>query len=84
MYLLGWGSVSLFTIGLGCLMPCESLDGLSGNWDPLKGTRRLPRVDPSESGRDNFIGIRAVKFSKTFVLFSFQSPVDIGCMFVFV
>ena len=23
-------------------MPCESLDGFSKNWDPLKGTRRLP------------------------------------------
>ena len=65
-------------------MPCESLDVLSGNWDPLKGTRRLPRVDPYGSGRDNFIGIRADRFSKTFVLFSFQSPVDIGCMSIFV
>ena len=26
-------------------MPCESLDGLSGNWDPFRGTRRLPRVN---------------------------------------
>ena len=43
----------LFIIGLEYQMPCESLDGLSGNWDPLKGTRRLPRVDPSGSGHDN-------------------------------
>ena len=61
-------------------MPCESLDGLSGNWDPFKGTRRLPRADLSGLGHDNFIGIRAVRFSKTFVSFSFQSPVDIGCI----
>ena len=33
-------------------MPCESLDGLSENWDPFKGPRRLPRVDLSGSGRD--------------------------------
>ena len=33
-------------------MPCESLDGLSGDWDPLKGTRRLPRVDPFGLGRN--------------------------------
>ena len=33
-------------------MPCESLDGLSGNWDPLKGTRRLPHVELSGLGRD--------------------------------
>ena len=25
-----------------------------GNWDPLKGARRLPRVDLSVSGRDKF------------------------------
>ena len=35
-------------------MPCESLDGLSRNWDPLKGTQRLPRVDHFGSGRDIF------------------------------
>ena len=35
-----------FSNGLGCQMSCESLDGLSINWDPFKGTRRLPRVDP--------------------------------------
>ena len=33
-----------------------------GNWDPFKGTRRLSRVDLFESGRDNFIGIRAPIF----------------------
>ena len=33
-------------------MPCESLDDLPRNWDPLKGTRRLPRIDPSGSWRD--------------------------------
>ena len=55
-----------------------------GNWDLLKGTRRLPCVDLSESGHDNFIGIRAVRFFKTFVSFSFQGPVDIDCMSVFV
>ena len=62
-------------------MPCASLNGLSGNWDPLKGARRLPRVNPSGSGRDNFIGIRA-RFSKTLMSFSLLSPVDIGYMFV--
>ena len=65
-------------------MPCESVDGFLGDWDPLKGTRLLQCVDPLESGRDNFIGIRVVRFSKTFVLFSFQSPVDIGYMPVFI
>ena len=35
---------------------------VSRNWDPLKSTRRLPRVDPFESGHDNFIGIRAPIF----------------------
>ena len=47
-------------------MPCESLDGLSKNWDPFKGTRRLPRVDLSGSGRDNFIGIRVPGFINKF------------------
>ena len=31
-------------------MPCESLDGLSGNWNPFKGTRRLPRATFSGRG----------------------------------
>ena len=35
---------------------------VSENWDPFKGTRRLPRDDLFGSGRDNFIGIRAVSF----------------------
>ena len=56
-------------------MPCESLDGFSRNWDPLKGTRRLSRVDPFESGRDNFIGIRAPIFKMNL---SCLSPVDIS------
>ena len=62
-------------------MPCESLVGFSGNWNPFKGMRRLPRVDPFGSGRDNFIGIRAVGFPK--LLCHFLSPVDIGRIFVF-
>ena len=34
-----------------------------GNWDPFEGTQRLPRVDFFGSGRDNFIGIRALVFN---------------------
>ena len=34
-------------------MPCESLDGLSRNWDPLKGTQRLPHVDRPSRGVTN-------------------------------
>ena len=56
-------------------MPCESLDGLSGNWDPFKGPRRLPRVDLSGSGHDNFIGIRALVIKMNL---SCLSPADIG------
>ena len=33
-----------------------------GKYDPPKGTRQLSRVDLSRSGRDNFIGIRALIF----------------------
>ena len=51
--------MSLVIIGLGYQMPYESLDGLSGNSDPFKGTWQLPRVNPSGSGRD----IRALRLS---------------------
>ena len=71
----------LITIRLGCQLPCESLDGLSRNWDPLKGTRRLPRVDLFGSGHDKFIGIRVVGFQNSHVVF--QSLVDIdGIVFL--
>ena len=33
-------------------MPCEFLDGFSRNWNSLKGTQRLLRVDLSGSGHD--------------------------------
>ena len=58
-------------------MPCalRVLGWISGNWDPLKGTRRLPRVDLSGSGHDNFIGIKALVFKMNL---SCLSPVDIG------
>ena len=59
------------------LMPCESLDEFSRNWDPHKGTLQLSRVDLFESRRDNFIVIKA-RFSK--IRCHFQSPVDIGCI----
>ena len=51
-------------------MPCESLDGLSGNWDPFKGTRQLPRVDLSGSGRDRYL------FNKDFRLISTLSQLN--------
>ena len=62
---------------LGCRMPCalQVLGWVSENWDPLKGMRRLPRVDLFESGRDNFIGIRALVFKWFLVVLS---PVDIS------
>ena len=40
-----------------------------GKLDLLKGTRRLPRVNLFESGRDNFIDIRAKGFLNDFKLF---------------
>ena len=67
--------MSLFSIRLRCQMPCESLDSLSKNWDPLKGTRRLPCVDPFGPRSDNFIGIKASVFKTNLSCFS---PVDIG------
>ena len=39
------------------------------NWDPFKGTRRLPYVGLCGSGRDNFIGIRANDFQISHVNF---------------
>ena len=39
------------------------------NWDRLKGTQWLSRIDLFGSGRENFIGIRVVDF-KIFVSFS--------------
>ena len=54
-------------------MPCESLDGLSGNWDPFKGTLRLPYVDLIGLGRDNFSGIRALVFQMILESFSKSS-----------
>ena len=66
------GSIS-FLNGLGCQMSYESLDGLSGNWDPFKGSRRLPCVNLSGSGRDNFIGIRALVFQMILESFSKSS-----------
>ena len=58
-------------------MPCvlRVLGWVSGNWNPFKGTRRLPRVDLSGLGRDNFIGIWAPVFEMNL---SCLSPVDIG------
>ena len=50
------GVVNRFSNGLGCHMPCESLVGFSGNWDPFKGTLQLPHVDPFGSGHDSARG----------------------------
>ena len=60
----------------------RAIGWISGNWDPLKGTRRLPCVDIFGSGRDNFIGIRTVSFQNSHVIF--LSPVDICCLPVLV
>ena len=42
-----------------------------------QGHATVATCQPSESGRDNFIGIRAVDFLNSFTVFS-SSPVDIG------
>ena len=42
-----------FQMGLGISMPCGFLGGVLGNWDPLKGTRRLSCARPL--GRDVII-----------------------------
>ena len=58
----------------------QAFGWISRNWDPLKSMRPLPRVDLFGSGRDNFIGIRAVDFIK--LQCHFLSPVDIVYIFV--
>ena len=57
----------------------RAFDWVSGNWNLLKGKRRLPHVGLFESGRD-IIGIRAVNFLN-FLTVSFTSPVDVGNSF---
>ena len=51
-----------------------------GKLRPIQGHAAVATCRPSESGRDNFIGIRAklvVFFLDSFTVFS-SSPVDIG------
>ena len=52
-----------------------------GKLGSTQGHVAVATCRPSESGRDNFIGIRAVGFLNSFTIFS-SSPVDIGNLFI--
>ena len=70
---LGW--VSIFQTG----QDTKCLAGLwlgFGKFEPTQGHTAVAICRPFGSGRDNFIGIRAVGFLK--FLSHFQIPVDIG------
>ena len=57
----------------------RAFDWVSGNWNPLKGTRRLPRVGLFGSGHDNWYQNR--RFSKFLCHFSKLSGYKLSLCF---